>query len=250
MLLIHLKIVSKVFGRLRATLSTAFPVPGPGDPLSTPKRLLFLLPVLLLIAIQTKADSAQVYVNGSYAFGDHGYGIGPYGGTLNGQAASFYCVDFSHDIQGQTGWSATITPLGSTGATLLQDPVKYEEMAWLIAQIMNPQAMAKQTGQSNLQTVEAELQWTIWAMSGLGSTTNPYPSWTGYFYQQSTGNYETVTGSWEILTPLSGTGYTADGSRINGTYGQEFMVMATPEPSSVLLLLAGLAALALIALKK
>lgn len=107
--------------------------------------------------------------------------------------------------------------------------------------MMNPTVMAAQTGQSNLQLVEAELQWTIWSMSGLGSTSNPYPNWTGYFYNQAATHYGSVTGSWEILTPKSGTGYPNQ----LGYYGQEFMIaLPAPEPSSILVLLASLTALA------
>lgn len=98
------------------------------------KRLIWLALLLSIASISAKADSApvNVYVDGSYAFANNGFGIGPYGGTLNGQAASFYCVDFSHDIVGQTGWLATVTPLGQNGTTLLQNPTTYDEMAWLI----------------------------------------------------------------------------------------------------------------------
>ena len=212
------------------------------------KRLVFLLPVLVLTSLVARADTAQVYVSGSYAFADHGYGIGPYGGTLNGVAASFYCVDFSHDIVGQTGWAAAVTNLGSTGPTIHPSQTTYDEYAWLITQMMNPAQIAAQTQQSN-QTVEAELQWTIWAMSGLGNVSNPYTYWTGYFSAQAANNYQSVTGSWEILTPNIGTGYSSNG-QIGGYYGQEFMVMATPEPSSILLLLAGLAAIFGIAMLK
>ena len=221
---------------------------GPGDPLETLKRLILVAPFLLLTTFAAKADT--VYVDGSYAFANNGYGIPPYGGTLNGNSASFYCIDFTHDIHGQTGWLATETPLGSTGSTLLQNSVTYQEMAWLVTQMINPTAMANQTGQSNLQTVEAELQWTIWSMSGLGGVTNPYTSWTGYFSNQAANNYQTVGGGWEILTPISNTGYTASGSPIGGYYGQEFLVRAVPEPSSIFLLLAGLILFAAIALKK
>jgi hypothetical protein len=216
--------------------------------LETLKRLILVAPFLLLTTFAGKADT--VYVDGSYAFANNGYGIPPYGGTLNGNSASFYCIDFTHDIYGQTGWLATQTPLGSTGSTLLQNPVTYQEMAWLVTQMMNPTAMANQTGQSNLQTVEAELQWTIWSMSGLGGATNPYTSWTGYFSNQAANNYQTVGGSWEILTPITNTGYTASGSPIGGYYGQEFLVSAVPEPGSIFLLLAGLILFAVIALKK
>jgi len=227
---------------------------SPGDPLTILRRLVCLLPILLLTSFAAKADIEQVYVSGSYAFADHGYGIGPYGGTLNGVAASFFCVDFSHDIVGQTGWNATVTNLGSAGPTILASQTTYAEFAWLITQMMDPSKMAAQTNQSNLQTVQAELQWTIWAMSGLGGAPNPYVGWTNYFSNQALTNYQSVGGTWEILTPNSGSGYALNSdlttSPIGGYYGQEFMVTATPEPSSMLLLLAGLGAALLIGLLK
>src|ERR1700733_15645299 len=66
-----------------------------------------------------------VYFNGSYSFGDNGYGIPPYGGTLDGQPTSFYCVDFSHDISGGMSWSALVTPVtpgGDYSGTFLGSP--------------------------------------------------------------------------------------------------------------------------------
>ena len=198
----------------------------------------WLLGFLLFFAASTKADS--VYVNGSYAFADHGFGIGPYGGTLNGQSASFYCVDFVHQISGQTGWTAAVTGLPSTsgyGSTYQQSQTTYLEMAWLITQMISPSTWASLTGQSN-QTVQAELQWTIWSLSGLGGTTNPYPSWTTYFANNAAANYGSVTGGWEILTPNP-----------KGSYGQEFIVR-TPEPGMLLLLCVGLAGLVAFSLKR
>lgn len=69
----------------------------------------WLLAFLLLTAVSAKADSLTV--NGSFAFADQGVGIPPYGGTLNGQNASFYCVDFGHQISGNTGWTVKVTHL-------------------------------------------------------------------------------------------------------------------------------------------
>jgi hypothetical protein len=209
--------------------------------LTTLRRLLCLIPILLLTSIAANADTAQVYVNGSYAFANNGFGIGPYGGTLNGTAASFYCVDFSHDIVGQTGWSATVTTLLSSSslssnATLRNNPTLYSEMAWMITQMMA----------TNNQTLQAEYQWTIWSLTGASS--NPYASYSADIISnaQSAVNGGWFANGWQILTPQTGTGY----PNKTGSYGQEFMVFATPEPSSILLLLAGLAVFAVAALRK
>ncbi|HXN51149.1 MAG TPA: PEP-CTERM sorting domain-containing protein [Candidatus Acidoferrum sp.] len=216
--------------------------------MTTLRRLLCLLPIFLLASISTRADSAQVYVNGSYAFANNGYGIGPYGGTLNGTAASFYCVDFSHDIVGQTGWTATTTNLLSSSSlssnsTLLNDPNLYTDIAWMISQMMALEAMPQTPA---TRTSEAQYQWTIWSLTG--ASYNPYASYsTGIMANaQAAVSGGWFANGWEILTPMSGTGY----PNKTGYYGQEFMVMATPEPQSILLLLAGLAVFAIAALRK
>jgi len=102
------------------------------------KRLSLLIPVLFLLAFSAKADDiATVYFNGGYAFGDNGYGIPPYQGTLNGEDALFYCVDFTHDITGNTSWQATVTDISSTAdysATRLGSGTIYSEIAWLLDQ--------------------------------------------------------------------------------------------------------------------
>jgi hypothetical protein len=210
------------------------------------------LPLVFLLAVSTKADTATVYVNGSYAFANNGYGIGPYGGTLteNGvtKSASFFCVDFSHNIFGNTSWNANITGLTNPSGyanTLLKSQTTYLEMAWLITQMINPASLATQTKQST-QLVQAELQWTIWALSGLNGTPNPYTSWTNQFSTLAANNYTNVSG-WQILTPLIGT----SPQHPRSYYGQEFMVVGTPtpEPSSVLLLVAGLSVLLAFVLK-
>src|SRR5260370_10984086 len=86
------------------------------------KRLSILLVFgFLVCTFSAKADT--VSVNGTYAFASNGYGIPPYGGTLNGQSASFYCVDFSHTITGGMSWTANVislaAPLSSFSGTLM-----------------------------------------------------------------------------------------------------------------------------------
>lgn len=211
----------------------------------TLKRLLVVAAFLFLANNPAKADSAQVYVNGSYAFGSFGYGVGPYGGTLNGQNAAFYCVDFAHDIVGQSGWTATVTNLPtSTGVslpgTLQGSSTVYLDMAWMISQMMG----------TSSQTLQAEYQWAIWSLS-LGSNpsspSNPYgTNGTLIANAQSAVNGGWSGGGWEILTPIGGTGYPG----IRGYYGQEFLVHVTPEPGVLLLLLTGLVAMAIFARRK
>lgn len=199
------------------------------------KWMQWLLAGLLLTAVSAKADS--VTVNGSFAFVDHGAGIPPYLGTLNGHDASFYCVDFGHPISGNTGWTATATSLvGASGYsnTYLQNQTTYLEMAWLITQMRG----------TSSQTLQAQYQWAVWYLS-VGSNLNlvkdPYTKdvfWATAAATAVLQNHFTVSG-WEILTPDP-----------KGSYGQEFIVVGTPESSSLLLLGIGLICLAVLGRRK
>jgi hypothetical protein len=187
------------------------------------KKTYWVLLLVLLVSSSVYAGSipAEVYFNGGYAFADNGFGIPPYQGTLNGQSALFYCVDFSHEIYGNTSWSATVTglnaPIAAFASTRLDNKKTYLEMAWLITQ-MNA---------ASDQTAKAQYQWAIWSFSGghdpyLGSDALIGDAWAAVL-----GGFGGK--GWEILTPM-------------GSYGQEFLVAdqdplttTTPEPSGMLL---------------
>jgi hypothetical protein len=200
------------------------------------KLLLFAAVALASFAPSAFADST-VYFNGTYSFGNNGYGIPPYGGTLDGQPASFYCVDFSHDISGGMSWSALVTPVtpgGNYSGTFLGSPSSptylgsnaaaanaYLVFAYILTEM----------GQTSDQTTLAQDQWAIWSYTDGGY--DPYGSLNalGIILDAELHIAGGFNGAgWNILTPN------------NGTYGQEFMVN-TPEPASVFLLALGLGAL-------
>src|SRR6266849_8870123 len=89
---------------------------------------LVLAGLVLFFAGAAKADT--VTIDGTYSFANNGYGIPPYGGTLNGQSAAFYCVDFIHPIQAGNTWTATVTSLTGSNfsSTFLGNQTSYLAM--------------------------------------------------------------------------------------------------------------------------
>lgn len=174
----------------------------------------------LAFSVSAKADT--VYVDGSYAFANGGYGIPPYGGTLNGHSEQFYCVDFSTPIWGGESWQVNVTSLAGSNFSLtkLQNRTSYLEMAWLITQMMSAATQAQ----------KAMDQYAIWSFTG---GPDPY----GTNSSIVAGALAHVAGfsgqGWEILTPT-------------GSAGQEFLIfVGVPEPAELLMLLIGLAIAAL-----
>jgi hypothetical protein len=196
---------------------------------NTGKLWLLAAAALLFLVPSAFADSI-VTVNGTYAFANNGYGIPPYGGTLNGQAEQFYCVDFSHDITAGQSWKVIITDLSSAdySSTYLKSQNTYLEFVWLITQMI---------GTSD-KTAQAADQWAIWSLTGGSDPFTGLNSASTLLFNAQTAVTGGFTGQgWEILTPAP------------GNYGQEFVVK-TPEPSSLLLLGAGLCGLFLFQYRK
>lgn len=183
---------------------------------------------VLALTFSGGAKADTVYVDGSYAFANGGYGIPPYGGTLNGQSEQFFCVDFSTPIWGGESWQVTVTSLTGSNFSLtkLQNQTSYLEMAWLITQMMS----------STSQLQKAMDQYAIWSFTG---GPNPYGSNSTLVAAALAAVQGGFSGQgWEILTPT-------------GSAGQEFLIfVGVPEPAELLMLMIGLAIVALATRKK
>src|ERR1700722_8183786 len=202
----------------------------------TVRRFLLVTAVALASLAPSAFADSTVYFDGSYSFGDNGYGIPPYGGTLDGQSTQFYCVDFSHDITAGMTWSAAVTPVtvgGGYSSTFLgnsSSPTYAGSNANAGSDYLLFAYILTEMGQTTNQTTQAEDQWAIWSFTDGGY--DPYGSANlASIIANAESNLSSFNpAGWEILTPDA------------GTYGQEFMIN-TPEPSSMLLLALGLGAL-------
>lgn len=185
-----------------------------------------LIALALTFSASAKADT--VYVDGSYAFANGGYGIPPYGGTLNGQSAQFFCVDFSTPIWAGESWQVNVTSLTGSNFSLtkLKNQTSYLEMAWLVTQMMS----------ATTQLQKAMDQYAIWSFTG---GPNPYGSNSSLVAAALAAVQNGFTGAgWEILSPT-------------GSAGQEFLIfVGVPEPGQLLLLLVGLGVVVIAARKK
>jgi hypothetical protein len=195
------------------------------------RKLLFAaLVAFLCSAIPAHADQVQLSGQPSPTDPLTGLSISPYAATVDGQGVNVFCVDSSTLVANNASWTAVATSLASSSdfantlqfllhgsnATALNN---YLEMAWLIQGL--EAALA-----SNDVTTAAQYQWAIWSFTG---GNDPYQTNSGLLSaaQAAVNNNFSVSG-WEILTPAS------------WQTGQELIVMATPEPSSSVLLVAGL----------
>lgn len=177
---------------------------------------LFLLAVVVFVF---PANADTVTVDGSYAFASSGWGIPPYGGTLNGKSEAFYCVDFSSIIKAGDTWNVLITSLTGSNfsSTRLNNQTSYLEMAWLVPQMMS----------TTNQTQQAEDQYAIWSFTG---GPNPYGTNSSIVAAALAAvNGGFMGQGFEILTPT-------------GSLGQEFLIFVA-EPGELVMLMVGLLAL-------
>ena len=101
-----------------------------------------VLPFVLVVLAPARAGSKNidtVYFDGQVAFGNHGVGIPPYGGTLNGTADGILLRGFHarHHRQYDLVRRRDEFELSESAfdSTRLKNKDEYLEMAWLITQM-------------------------------------------------------------------------------------------------------------------
>jgi hypothetical protein len=176
--------------------------------------------------------------------------VGPYTATINGQSSFVICDDYADETyRGESwqanAWSYSALPVTNTGYTL-----RYDEAAWLIQQMFQPNSSTQLIPDSNKI---GELQYAVWDLLDFNPGANPLSDLSSGEQYDINGsrnpnswlnlaaeNYGSVDSSeFTIFTP-TGQDITCPGGPCSTTPPQEFIAYRTPEPSAVLILLADL----------
>ncbi len=215
--------------------------------ISTRLLLLTAAAALLAFAPSSKADVVMTLTGAGNNPAYNVY-IGPYTATIGNTSTPVICDDFAADSFVGESWNASVTSLATvaTGApTFNSGTGNYSEAAWLTLQLI---------GAPNKSTATA-IQYAIWDLfdpsqvsthlAGISGGTSflaeTNPNGVQFWLNAAAGSSLSASqlADFLIYTPTS----CISGQCLTGSgLPQEFIVY-TPEPSAILMLLMGLAAL-------
>jgi hypothetical protein len=202
------------------------------------KKFIYLIALViasLSASLPAHADTVTLQLTGVNPAQQGGYHVGPATGTVNGTPITMVCDDFAHRVSvGQT-WTATVNLFsdlsGARFASLPDALAKYQQAAWLFDQFtLNPAA----TG---------DIQFAIWSLfTPTTPTSAGVMNWLNLAAGQNLANYD--FSGFRVYTPVD----------CSKNSPQEFIakvpVAPVPEPTTLLLLGSGLAALASVLKKR
>jgi len=203
---------------------------------------------LLCLASGAFAQNSMTLTSaGSNVLG--GVYVGPYTATINGVSTQVVCDDWAHDTYIGESWSASVTSFSNLSVTQnsaawkltsAQQTQYYEEAAWLFLQMFNTGTTCPNKGGNCVGDISYAL-WAIFDSAALNNLTVGSADYDNavYWMQQAQAAYNSNQLSTSLFSNFliySPTGnYSCSGGGCASTPPQEFLVLKTPELSSVAL---------------
>lgn len=211
------------------------------------KFLLVAAAAVLCLAPAAFADTASMTLTGAGSNVLDGVYIGPYTATIDGVSTPVICDDFAAESYIPESWTANVSTFSSlsnvkfTSGTVTQN---YEEAAYLALELLAAPKNSLQAG---------EIQFALWglfdpsALTVLSAYNAAYGAAAQAYLTDAQNNYSTLTAAQlaqiTIYTPNTNYAITCGSGPCRTTPPQEFIVVRTPEPTTLLLLGLGLGSL-------
>jgi hypothetical protein len=183
--------------------------------------------------------------------------VGPYSGSLlpfgadpSSASLTLFCIDYQNTVSGGDMWEANVTSLGDgtdlsntrlgMAGAFSDNLVRYRSAAYLASLFES-----RRGDRSAISGIHAAI-WSIMT-PGFGSPGSDEAAaaapWLAMASDAASGGFSGMRFSrWKVLTDVASDGF--EGGR------QEFLVVTTPEPGTIALLLVGLLGIGVVALRR